>query len=99
MRTMIRITVPVDAGNKAIKDGTLPKTIADTMERLKPEAAYFFTDRGVRTGIMVVDFKDVSDIPSIAEPLFMGFDAAVEFIPVMNADELKKGLSKAMQAI
>lgn len=99
MRTMIRITVPVEAGNKAIKDGTLPKTIADTMERLKPEAAYFFTDRGVRTGIMVVDFKDVSDIPAIAEPLFTGFDAAVEFIPVMNADELKKGLSKAMQVI
>lgn len=96
---MIRITVPVDSGNKAIQDGTLPKAIADTMERLKPEAAYFFTDRGVRTAIMVVDFKDVSDIPAIAEPLFMGFNAAVEFIPVMNAEELKKGLSKAMQAL
>ncbi len=98
MRTMIRITVPVDAGNKAIQDGTLPKTIADTMERLKPESAYFFTDRGVRTSIMIVDFKDVSDIPAIAEPLFMALAAAVEFIPVMNAEELKKGLSKAMQA-
>ena len=99
MRTMIRITVPVDAGNRSIQDGSLPKTIAETIERLKPEAAYFFTDRGVRTGIMIVDFKDVSDIPVIAEPLFMGFNAAVEFIPVMNAEELKKGLSKAMQAV
>jgi len=44
MRTMIRITVPVDAGNKSIQNGTLPQTIAETMERLKPEAAYFFTD-------------------------------------------------------
>lgn len=74
----------------------MPKAIADTMERLKPEAAYFFSDRGMRTAMMVVDFKDVSDIPSIAEPLFMGFNAAVEFIPVMNADELKRGLMKAM---
>ena len=98
MRTMIRITVPVEAGNKAIQDGTLQKTIASTMERLKPEGAYFFADRGVRTSIMIIDFKDVSDIPGIAEPLFMGLNAAVEFIPVMNADELNKGLSKAMQA-
>jgi len=96
MRTMIRISIPVDAGNKAIQDGSLPKIMADTLERLKPESAYFYTDRGVRTGILIVDFNDVSEIPVIAEPLFMGFNAAVEFIPVMNAEELKKGLSKAM---
>ena len=97
MRTMIRFTVPVDAGNKAIQDGTLPKTINAMMERLKPESAYFYAERGVRAGIMIVDFKDVSDIPAIAEPLFIGLSAAVEFIPVMNADELKKGLSKVTQ--
>lgn len=99
MRTMIRVTVPVDAGNRAIQDGSLPKTIADTMDRLKPEAAYFFTDGGVRTSIMIVDFKDVTDMPAVAEPLFMQLNAKVEFIPVMNADELKKGLSKVMQAV
>ena len=98
MRTMIRITVPVDACNKAVQDGTLQKIVSDTMERLKPEGAYFFADRGVRTSIMIVDCKDVSDIPAIAEPLFIGLNAAVEFIPVMNAEELKKGLAKAMQA-
>jgi hypothetical protein len=36
--------------------------------------------------------------PSIAELLFMGMDAAVEFNPVMNTEELAKGISKAMQA-
>ena len=97
MRTMIRFTIPVDTGNKAVQDGTLPKTMAGMMERLKPESAYFYADRGIRAGIMIVDFKDVSDIPAIAEPLFMGLSAAVEFIPVMNADELKKGLSKVTQ--
>lgn len=94
MRTMIRIAIPVENGNKAILDGTLPKLMGETMGRLKPEAAYFYSDRGVRTAIMICDFNDVSDIPSIAEPLFMGMNAAVEFIPVMNADELKSGLSK-----
>jgi hypothetical protein len=99
MRTMIRITIPVEAGNKGIQEGTLPKIIGGMVERLKPESAYFFADKGVRTGLMIVDFNDVSDIPSIAEPLFMGLNATVEFIPVMNAEELKKGISKAMQAL
>jgi hypothetical protein len=94
MRTLLRVTIPADSGNKAIQDGTIQRVIADTMERLRPEAAYFFADEGMRSGMFVFDLKDSSDIPSIAEPFFAGFNAAVEFQPVMNADDLKKGLEK-----
>ena len=94
MRTMIRIKVPVETGNRAIKDGTLPKTFMEALERLKPEAAYFLPEQGIRTAIMVVDLKDPSEMPVIAEPFFSRLDAAVEFLPVMNAEDLKKGLAK-----
>jgi hypothetical protein len=94
MRTMIRLTIPVEAGNRAFRDGSLPKTMMELIERLKPEAAYFFPDRGVRTALMVVDLKDPSDIPAIAEPLFESLNAAVEFLPVMNAEDLKKGIAR-----
>jgi hypothetical protein len=94
MRMMIRIKVPVETGNQAMKDGTLPKTIMEALERLKPEAAYFFPEHGVRTSFMVVDIKDSSEIPAIAEPFFSRLNAAVEIFPVMNAEDLKKGLSK-----
>lgn len=94
MRTMIRFTVPVDRGNAAISDGTMPKVLTDAMTRLKPEAAYFFSDHGMRSGMMVVDLQDVSQIPEIAEPLFTRLGAAVEFIPVMNAQDLKEGLAR-----
>ena len=95
MRTMIRVTVPVEAGNRAFQNGTLQKTIMGLLERFKPEAAYFFPDRGVRTSIFVIDLKDPSDIPVIAEPLFENLNAAVEFLTVMNVDDLKKGLEKS----
>ena len=95
MRTMIRVTVPVEAGNKAFRDGILQKTIMEMLEHLKPEAAYFFPERGIRTAIMVIDMKDPSEIPVIAEPLFENLNAAVEFLTVMNVDDLKKGLEKA----
>ncbi|HEY7450264.1 MAG TPA: hypothetical protein VH702_19055 [Vicinamibacterales bacterium] len=97
MRTMIKVTVPVEAGNRAIRDGSLPKVISDALERLRPEAAYFFPDRGVRTCLFVIDVKDPSEIPVIAEPFFTQLDAAVDFTPVMNADDLKKGLGQIVR--
>ena len=94
MRTLIKVTVPVEAGNKAVQDGTLQKVLAEALERLRPEAAYFLAERGVRTALYVVDLKDQSEVPVIAEPFFLALNAAVEFVPVMNADDLKKGLDR-----
>ena len=42
--------------------------------------------------MMFFDMQYSSDIPSIAEALFQDAEAAVEFVPVMNAEDLKKGL-------
>ena len=86
MRMMLRWTVPVERGNETIKDGTLAKTLEEMMAKLQPEAAYFWPEGGERGGMMVFDMTDPSQIPIIAEPLFMNLDAAVEFLPVMNAD-------------
>jgi hypothetical protein len=96
MRMLLRVKVPTEVGNRAIKDGTLPKIIQKTMESLKPEAAYFTTVDGQRTMIAVFDMKSPSDMPRIAEPLFAGLNAEVELTPCMNADDLKTGLASIM---
>jgi hypothetical protein len=95
MRMMLKVTIPVEAGNTAIKDGTLPRTLQNTTERLKPEAAYFFAEDGRRTALFFFDMQDVSQIPPIVEPLFMGMNASLTMVPVMNADDLQKGLAQA----
>ena len=94
MRTMLRWTVPAPRGNEAIKDGSIAKTIEDLTAQLHPEAAYYMAWEGRRSGMMVFDMTDSSQIPIIAEQLFMALDAEVEFIPVMNGDDLKKALSQ-----
>jgi hypothetical protein len=99
MRMMLKVLIPTENGNHAIKDGSLPRLLDATMSKLKPEAAYFVAEHGHRTALIFFDMKDASDIPSICEPLFMGFNAKVEMIPVMNADDLKKGLSIAREAM
>jgi hypothetical protein len=89
---MLRWTVPVERGNETIKDGSLARTLESLLDELKPEAAYFWPENGERGGMMVFDMADPSQIPQIAEPLFLNVDAAVDFAPVMNADDLKKAL-------
>jgi hypothetical protein len=93
MRAMMKVTVPVEHGNKAILDGTLPRVIQETVERIKPEAAYFTLEGGKRTAFFFFDLTDPSQLPQIGEPLFMGLGAGIEVTPVMTAQDLQKGLA------
>lgn len=95
MRMMLRVKMPVESGNNAVKDGSLPRTIQAVLERLKPEAAYFFPDEGKRSMLIVFNLQDVSQIPPLVEPLFIGMNASVTLTPVMNAEDLQKGLADA----
>jgi hypothetical protein len=99
MRMLLRISIPVEAGNAAAKAGTLGSTVEQILADLKPEAAYFFADdSGQRSGSIVFDMKDTSEIPAIAEPWFLAFNARVSFRPIMNPQDLAKAgpsISKA----
>lgn len=94
MRMMLKVQFPVEAGNAAIQSGDLPNALEGTMERLKPEATYFVAEDGMRTALIFFDMAEASDIPVIVEPFMMGMNAAVHLQPVMNADDLQKGLSQ-----
>ncbi len=94
MRTLMTVRIPVEAGNKAVKDGTIGRVMETAMARMKPEAAYFTTTWGERTAIFVFNLENSSDMPRIAEPFFTELNAHVEAHPVMNAEDLKAGLSK-----
>jgi hypothetical protein len=94
MRTLMKLEIPIEAGNKAQLSGAIEETLRKTLADLKPEAAYFFPENGMRGGIIVFDLKSTSDMPVIAEPLFMRLNAKVQFFPVMNADDLREGINK-----
>jgi hypothetical protein len=95
MRMMLRLLMPVEGGNSAFKSGALQTTMQGLIEKLKPEAAYFFPDEGKRSALFVFDMKDASQIPPLVEPLFLGMNAQVRLTPVMNAEDLQKGLGEA----
>jgi hypothetical protein len=90
---MVKFSFPVDAGNAAIRTGKVEKVFQQMMEDLKPEATYFRAVDGDRGGFFVVNMQDSSQIADIAERLFFGLNAKIELVPVMTADDLRKGLS------
>ena len=98
---LLRVSIPVETGNAAAKAGTLGSTIQKILADLKPEAAYFMADdNGNRSGSIVFNLEDTSQIPSIAEPWFLAFNAKISLRPVMNPEDLGKaagGIAKAVE--
>lgn len=102
MRMMMQMWIPVEAGNEAARTGAFGPSFEKILGALKPEAAYFTSGpTGERGGFIVFDMKDTSQIPAVAEPFFLAFNARVTFTPVMNAQDLAKaqpGIEKAVKA-
>ncbi len=98
MRVMMKASIPVEAGNKALRDGSLPKIMMAFVEQMKPEAAYFMPENGKRTAIFFFDLKDPSSIPAAAEPFFEKLNASIEMTPVMNIEDMKAGVERAIKA-
>ena len=101
MRVMIKFALPVESGNTAIRTGKLQKVMQQIAEDLKPEAAYFFPTptAGERGGFFIVEMQESSQIVDMAERFFFGLSAQVEFVPVMSAADLEKGLSGVQNTI
>jgi hypothetical protein len=97
MRMMLKFAVPTERGNAALKDGSLGRNMESIMSKLKPEAAYFgILDGKRRGGILFFEVADPSQIVEVVEPFFLNYDAEVELVPVMTAEDLRKGLSSAV---
>ncbi|MFI2377228.1 hypothetical protein ACH5AO_19445 [Streptomyces sp. NPDC018964] len=43
--------------------------------------------------LLVVHMQDSSEVPPVGEPFFTHLNAQVEMCPVMNVEDLQKGLS------
>ena len=91
---MMKVQMDTEAGSRAIADGSLPQLMQETLGKLQPEAAYFGPEHGVRTAFIVFDLQDPSQLPAITEPMFNKMKANIEMFPVMDQQDLQKGLGQ-----
>jgi hypothetical protein len=99
MKFLLKAEWPVKAGNRAILEGNLPQKISSILEDLKPEATYFSTNNGMRTTLMIVDLQNASEMPAMAEPFFLAFDANIEITPVMTVADLTEATPAIKKAV
>lgn len=99
MRFLLKVNIPVEAGNAAAKAGKLGATIQSILADLKPEAVYFTDDNGQRTAFLFLEMENASQIPAIAEPWFLAFNASIEIHPVMVPDDLARAGGAIEQAV
>ena len=90
MRVMLKVTIPVETGNAAVRAGKLGSIIQSILADLKPEAAYFTDYDGKRCGFIIVNLRDASQIPAMAEPFFLALNARLECHVVMLPEDLHK---------
>lgn len=88
MRFLMRITIPDDPFNDFVRNGSISDTMGKILGDIKPEAAYFVEMNGHRTGILIVNMNNTSEMPTLAEPWFLLFKADVEFHPAMMPEDL-----------
>jgi len=88
MRMMMRVQMPIEPFNTAVKDGTVAAKMKKILEAIKPEHAFFGSEAGKRGGVLIVNIDSPSDVPRLAEPWFLTFNADVSFTVAMTPEDL-----------
>ena len=90
MRMLMHVEFPIEPFNTIVRNGTMGQKMQSILEAIKPEAAYFSEYDGCRGGTLVVNVNESSDIPRLAEPFFLTFNAKVQLRIAMTPDDLGK---------
>lgn len=80
--------MPHEPFNTLAREGIVPGKLHEIIDELQPEVAYFTEQDGKRAAVLVLDVDHPSQVPSLAEPFFMVFDADVHFQLCMTPEDL-----------
>jgi hypothetical protein len=96
MRMLMNVVFPLEPFSGAVRDGSIGTLVMKIIEAIRPEAVYFTEHNGSRGATLVVDVKQASDIPALAEPWFLTFDAEVDFRIAMTPEDLGRSNLEAL---
>ena len=90
MRMLVKVTIPREIADEAFSSGALSRTMQSAMDKLEPEAAYFFPEDDKRVCLFVFDMN----LQAFFEPLFPNLDASIYATPAMDRAEFEQGFGK-----
>ncbi len=90
MRILLNVEMPHEPFNTLVREGTVQNKLSQILEELRPETAYFTEHDGHRGALLVVDIDEMAQVPKLAEPFFLTFNAHVHFQVCMTPDDFGK---------
>jgi hypothetical protein len=87
---LLNVELPHEPFNSAVRNGTAAAIIGRILEDIKPEAVYFTEQNGRRGAFLIVDVERSSQIPALAEPWFLHFNADCKFRIAMTPEDLQQ---------
>ena len=98
MRFLLRVSFPVEAGNASAKRNGF-RAIQTILQNQRTEAVYFLTQDGKRTGLLILNLEDASQMAEFAEPWFLALNAEAYWSPVMVPSDLEKAAPAIAEAV
>jgi hypothetical protein len=90
MRCLVHATLTNESGNALVRDPNFAERLQTVLGDLRPEAVYFAAADGQRSIYAVCDLASGVDIPRVAEPLWLAFNASVEITPLITMEEMQQ---------
>ncbi len=90
MRMILNITMPHEPFNTLVREGKAGEILGRILDEITPEAIYFTERGGKRGAIAIVDVSEPSEVPGLAEPWFLAFNADCRLRIAMSAEDLQK---------
>jgi len=89
MRILMQIEMPHEPFNTLCREGTAGQVIGRVLEETRPESIYFTEQDGHRGAVAVYNIKKDSEVPTLAEPWFIAFNASCRMRIAMTPEDLK----------
>jgi len=70
----------------------MQQAIESLVKATNAEAAYFTVIDGERAGYIFFEEADQALLTRFNEPMFAALDAAIEIVPALSLDDLRRGL-------
>ena len=90
-RFLVRATISVAAGNEQKTNPALAGRLQRAMEWVDADDFWFVIEHGKRCIYFVLTVAGTHEVPKIAEALWLGLDAEVEFLPAISQSDFERG--------
>jgi hypothetical protein len=90
MRMLLTVEFPHEPFNSIVRKGVIGETMGRVLETMQAESVYFTEQDGRRGAVMIVNVADPSEIPKLAEPWFLTFNADCRFRIAMTIEDLQR---------